>query len=47
MLEELAELVDSFRTLDQFFTNKTMEWGETFGITEQLIDQELKRITRD
>ena len=47
MLKELEEIVDSLRTVDQLFTNKTMEWAETFGITEQLVYQDLRRLARD
>ncbi len=47
MIKELQELTDSFHTLDELFTNKTIEWGETFSITQQLLDKELERLVRE
>ena len=47
MIRELAEAADFFDALDELFTNRTMEWGATVGITEQSVDQELQRLIRD
>ena len=47
MLRELNEAADVFNALDELFTNRTMEWGATVGITEQSVDQELQRLIRD
>ena len=44
MIEELQETGNSFVTLDALFTQKTIEWGETVGITEQFIDEELEKL---
>ena len=46
MIQELEEVPDFFDTLDEVFTNRTMEWGTTVGITEQSVDQELQRLIR-
>ena len=46
MIQELEEVADFFDTLDKVFTNRTMEWATTVGITEQSVDQELQRLIR-
>ena len=47
MINELQDATYLFDTLDEFFTNKTMEWGDSFGITQQLVEKELERLIRD
>ena len=47
MIRELNEAADFFDAIDELFTNRTMEWGATVGITEQSVDQELQRLIRD
>ena len=44
MIEELREATDSFQALDEIFTNRTMEWAGTFGITQQMVDKEVERL---
>ena len=44
MIEELREATDSFQVLDEIFTNRTMEWAGTFGITQQMVDKEVERL---
>ena len=46
MISELQEAVDSFHALDELFTHRTFEWGETFGITRQVMDEEMERLLR-
>ena len=44
MVEELQEVSEFFHSLDELFTQRTMEYVETFGITQELIDLELNRL---
>ena len=44
MVEELQEISEFFHSLDELFTQRTMEYVETFGITQELIDLELNRL---
>ena len=44
MVEELQEVSESFHSLDELFTQRTMEYVETIGITQELIDLELNRL---
>ena len=46
MIKELQEAVDSFHALDELFTHRTIEWGETVGFTRQMMDQEIERLLR-
>ena len=47
MIRELKEAADVFDAIDELFTNRTMEWAATVGITEQFVNQELQRLIRD
>ena len=47
MIDELQDASFLFATLDEFFTNKTMEWGESFGITQQSVDKRVELLIRD
>ena len=47
MIEELQETAYSFETLDELFTNRTIEWGETVGITQESLDEVMERLVRD
>lgn len=47
MINELRDAITLFDNLDEFFTNKTMEWAEAFGITQQSVERELDRLIRD
>ena len=44
MIEELQEAADEFDALDKLFTARTLEWGEAFGITRELLEKELERL---
>ncbi len=44
VVEELQEVSEFFRSLDELFTQRTMEYVETIGITQGLIDLELNRL---
>ena len=44
MVQELQEVSEFFHSLDELFTQRTLEHVETLGITQELIDQELKRL---
>ena len=44
MIKELQEASDSLHTLDELFTKRTLVWGETIGVTEESLDQELERL---
>ena len=47
MIEELQELTYSFETLDELFTNRTIDHAKSLGITQQLLDETLERLVRD
>ena len=47
MVEELQEVSECFHSLDELFTQRTMEYVETFGITQELIDLEINRLLAD
>lgn len=47
MVEELQEVSDFFHSLDELFTQRTMEYAETLGITQELVDLELNRLLVD
>ena len=47
MIKELKETAHSFQILDELFTNKTIEWAETVGITQQTLDKELERLVSE
>ena len=47
MIRELKATTHSFNTLDELFTNKTIEWARTVGITQQTLDKELERIVSE
>ena len=47
MITELQEAAYFFQTLDELFANKTIEWAETVGISQQTLDKELERLVRD
>ena len=47
MVEELREVSEFFHSLDELFTQRTMEYVETLGITQELIDQQLERLLTD
>ena len=47
MIKELQEAACSFQALDELFTNRTIEWRETVGITQQSVDKELERLVRE
>ena len=40
MIKELQEAACSFQALDELFTNRTIEWRETVGITQQSVDKD-------
>ena len=44
MISELQEVAENFQALDEILTNRTHEWAETFGITQQLIDEHKERL---
>ena len=44
MIIELQEVAETFQALDQILTNRTVEWAETFGITQQSIDEHMERL---
>lgn len=46
MIKELQGAADSFQALDELFTQRSREWGETIGITQQSLDKELERLIR-
>ena len=47
MIEELQEMTYSFETLDELFTNRTIDHAKSLGITQQLLDETLERLVRD
>ena len=47
MVEELQEISEFLHSLDELFTQKTMEYVETYGITQELIDLEFNRLLAD
>ena len=47
MVEELQEVSEYFHSLDELFTQRTMEYVETVGITQELIDLEINRLLAD
>ena len=47
MVAELQEVSEFFHSLDELFTQRTMEYLDTFGITQELIDLELNRLLAD
>ena len=44
MISELQDATCLFVALDESFTNKTFEWGEPYGITQQSVDKEMDRL---
>ena len=46
MVDELQEAADEFRALDILFTEKTMEWGATVGVTRDLVQKEVERLLK-
>ena len=44
MIKELQEATRSFQALDEVFTSRTMEWMGALGITEQDVNEEMKRL---
>ena len=44
MIEELQEAADEFGALDKLFTERRIEWGETIGVTRELLEKELERL---
>ena len=44
MVEELQEAADEFAALDNLFTERTIEWGETVGITRESLEKQLARL---
>ena len=42
MIEELQEAAHAFQTLDELFTKRTMEWGKSYGFTQENLDKEVK-----
>ena len=46
MIEELKEMTNFFKTLDELFTKRTLEHAKRLGITQQVLDETLERLTR-
>ena len=46
MIEELEDDVHFMDTLDGLLTNRTLEWCEKVGITEDMVDEQLERLIR-
>ena len=44
MVSELQEAAEYYQALDEIFTNRTKEWGETVGVTQQSIDEHMERL---
>lgn len=44
MVSELQEAAEYYQALDEIFTNRTKEWGETVGVTQQSMDEHMKRL---
>ena len=47
MIDELRAAAHQLHTQDEFFTNKTDEFGERFGINQQLIKKQIERSIRN
>ena len=45
MIDEIQDAMSHFVAVDRFLTAKTLQWGESFGITQQAVDRELDRRT--
>ena len=46
MIEELDGDAHFMDTLDDLLTKRTMEWYEKFGITEDMVDEQLERLVK-
>ena len=46
MIGELQEAACSFETLDELFKTRTLEWGESVGLTQQDLGREMERLLR-
>ena len=47
MISELQDASSLLETQDRFFTKKTREWAEPYGVTKQLIDRVLERLVSE
>ena len=47
MIDELQDTADIFESLDELFTTKTREWGESVGISKELVNEHLERLIKD
>ena len=44
MIKELQETACCFEALDELLPDRTIEWGRTVGLTQELLDKELERL---
>ncbi len=44
MIEELQEAAHAFHVLDELFTEKTDEWAEAHGVSQEVVNQYLQRL---
>ena len=47
MIDELEAAANLLHTQDEFFTNKTYEYGERFGINRQLVQKQTERLIKN
>ena len=47
MVEELQEISDFLHSLDELFTQRTMDHIETYGITQEMVDLQFNRLLAD
>ena len=44
MQRELREAIELFGALDEIYTTRTIDWGETVGISQQAIEEHMERL---
>ena len=47
MINELHETAEQFDRLDELFTGKTVEWANSVGISQEMLNQQLERLLKD
>ncbi len=46
MIEELRGIAKQFERLDDFFTGRTVDWAESVGVSQEMLNEQLERLLK-
>ena len=47
MIEELREIAEQFERLDDLFTKRTVDWANSVGVSQEMLNEQLERLLKD